>query len=452
MHGQGHAPMVKHVYFPTHATNVEKNISLGNALENKHLRNHKLHLPQNQSTLPSPLINRQTLELLLSGYHDKHFVIEGFLHGFKLHYTGQCISSFLNNHASAERNVNILQQKINHEIHLGRVAGPFNAPPFHPFIVSPLGLVPKKEPDTYRIIHDLSAPKGYSVNEHIADEFVTVSYEIFDYVISLIQSIGYGCLMAKADIKDAFRLLPISPEDYKLLGFCVNGKYYYDKYLPMGCRTSCQAFTRFGGALHWILITLYNVLSVSHILDDFQFFGPSGTHACMHGLSSFRHLCHQLNVPIKESKTVYPSTKVILHGIEVDTIAMTMCLPVEKLDKLNTMLNSYLKLFKVTLRQLQQLLGLMNFACKCVVPGRAFMRRLINLTIGLKQPHHHVRVNKEAKQDLQVWVHFLQQYNGKTIILDSQWFTSQTLHFYTDAAASKGFSCVFWRVACRLER
>ena len=38
---------------------------------------------------------------------------------------------------------------------------------------------------------------------------------------------------------------------------------------------------------------------------------------------------------------------------------------------------------KVTLVELQSLLGLLNFACKVIRPGRAFLRRLINLTCGL---------------------------------------------------------------------
>ena len=37
--------------------------------------------------------------------------------------------------------------------------GPFKQPPFEPFIVSPLGLVPKKAQVQYRLIHDPSFPK-----------------------------------------------------------------------------------------------------------------------------------------------------------------------------------------------------------------------------------------------------------------------------------------------------
>lgn len=43
----------------------------------------------------------------------------------------------------------------------------------------------------------------------------------------------------------------MAPEDYELLGFTCNweGKYYFDKCLPMGCRTSCKTFEEFSTAI-----------------------------------------------------------------------------------------------------------------------------------------------------------------------------------------------------------
>ena len=38
--------------------------------------------------------------------------------------------------------------------------------------------------------------------------------------------------MGKTDIKDVFRIIPIHPDDYKLLGFSWQGAFYHDKCLP----------------------------------------------------------------------------------------------------------------------------------------------------------------------------------------------------------------------------
>jgi hypothetical protein len=44
--------------------------------------------------------------------------------------------------------------------------------------------------------------------------------------------------MGKCDIEDAFRLVPIHPTDYHMLGFTWNKLYYYDRCLPMGASSS----------------------------------------------------------------------------------------------------------------------------------------------------------------------------------------------------------------------
>ena len=59
--------------------------------------------------------------------------------------------------------------------------------------------------------------------------------------------------LAKADIADAFRLLPVHPSDHNLLGFKYNYEYYYDTRLPKGCAASCKIFESFSDALVFIL-------------------------------------------------------------------------------------------------------------------------------------------------------------------------------------------------------
>ena len=53
---------------------------------------------------------------------------------------------------------------------------------------------------------------------------------------------------------------------------------------------------------------------------------------------------------------------------------------------------------KISLRQLQSLIGLLNFACQVVAPGRAFCRRLIDASV--KKPHHKIRVSQAMREDI----------------------------------------------------
>ena len=87
----------------------------------------------------------------------------GIREGFPLHYEGIRVSSDATNLLSALDNPEVLDAKLNKECEAGRLAGPFHKPPFHPFRVSPLGVVPKKTPGEFRLIHCTSfiIPKGF---------------------------------------------------------------------------------------------------------------------------------------------------------------------------------------------------------------------------------------------------------------------------------------------------
>ena len=67
------------------------------------------------------------------------------------------------------------------------------------------------------------------------------------------------------------------------------------------------------------------------------------------------------------------------------------------------LISRFLRRRKVTLREIQSLTGLLNFACTVIVPGRAFLRRLIDLTMGILHPHFLIRLSREVKEDLKVW-------------------------------------------------
>ena len=110
--------------------------------------------------------------------------------------------------------------------------------------------------------------------------------------------------------------------------------------------------------------------------------------------------------------------------------------------------SSFLRRRKVTLKEVQSLTGLLNFACAVVVPGRAFLRRLIDLTIGVKRLHFLIRLSKAVKEDLIVWQTFLSGFDGRSFFISDQWFSSQHLNLYTDASGALGFGAVFGQHWC----
>ena len=94
-----------------------------------------------------------------------------------------------------------------------------------------MGLVPKRKPGEFRVIHNLSNPEGTSINDGISTYLCTVQYQTIDDAIKLVKHYGKSSLLSKTDIENSFRLVPISKQDYDLLGFSIDGKFYYDKTL-----------------------------------------------------------------------------------------------------------------------------------------------------------------------------------------------------------------------------
>ena len=168
----------------------------------------------------------------------------------------------------------------------------------------------------------------------------------------------------------------------------------------------------FSTAPEWTAQKKWHIPYILHLLDDFLIVSPSEA-SCQHQLDNFLMFCSYLGIPMAPEKTVGPSTTLAFASIELDTALMEACLPQEKLDKCRELLSAFLRRRKVTLQEIQSLTGLLNFACTVVVPGRAFLRRLIDLTIGVRKPHFLIRLSSEVKQDLLVWQSFLSSFNGR---------------------------------------
>jgi len=59
--------------------------------------------------------------------------------------------------------------------------------------------------------------KRCSINDFIDKELCSISYISTENVVEAVLHLGQGALLAKADVKEAFRIIPVTPEDRLLL-------------------------------------------------------------------------------------------------------------------------------------------------------------------------------------------------------------------------------------------
>jgi hypothetical protein len=102
-----------------------------------------------------------------------------------------------------------------------------------PFVVSPLGVVPKGE-DKLRLILDLRY-----VNSFL--QVVPFKYESIWSVVDLCQPKDYLFTM---DLKSGYHHIDIHQRDWQYLGFEWNGSYYVFCQLPFGLAPTCYVFTK----------------------------------------------------------------------------------------------------------------------------------------------------------------------------------------------------------------
>ncbi len=92
-------------------------------------------------------------------------------------------------------------------------------------------------------------------------------------------------------------------------------------------------------------------------------------------------------------------------------------------------------------RRLLSVIGSLSHACKAVKAGRAFLRRLIDLTAGVQQMDRFIRLNREAREDIDWWFQFGTEWNGTAMM----WYTNRSkpeVVLTSDASGSWG--CGAW--------
>ena len=343
------------------------------------------------------------------------YVSQGLHLGFRIGFSRReaPIRSSVRNHPSASENGQSVRDYITSEVSLGRLVGPVPRPQQERVHISPIGLVPKSTPGQWRMIVDLSFPRASSVNDGIDSAVASVSYASLDEAVQHILRLGKGTQLVKVDLKQAYRQIPVHPEDHYLLGLSWEGSVYVDRALPFGLRSAPKIFTAVADMIAWAFHTA-GIQDQIHYLDDFLFFSLPAS--ATNPLQSAMAMLEYLGVPVAREKVEGPACRVTFLGIVIDTVAFELRLPHTKIEKLQGLLEAWTGSKAHTRKELESLLGHLSHAASVVRPGRTFLRKLFALLHGAKAPHHFVRMSAGARADLAWWKCFLSSWNGSSLI------------------------------------
>ena len=185
-----------------------------------------------------------------------NYILNGFTHGFHIGADRKAVPFRASgrNLQSVRESPQLVEQHIQEEVWSFRLLGPI--PPFLATTchTSPIGLIPKpNQPGQWRLIVDLSAPAGASVNDAIHPDLCSLRYASLDDATRVVQKLGRGAVLAKLDLKKAYRMVPVHPDDHALLGIRWGTDVYIDTALPFGLRLAPKIFSAVTDALAWVL-------------------------------------------------------------------------------------------------------------------------------------------------------------------------------------------------------
>lgn len=388
---------------------------------------------------PSPLIPSAWRDALITYPGDLGETLFKILrYGVRIGYEGPLQRLISTNQPSANNDLIAIQSQLDIDLSLLRVMATTSS---FPYISSPLGLVPKHD-GSWRRIHNLSHPENRSVNHHIPDHYATITYPTLAVILDMVLKGGRGCYIVKKDIKEAFRIVPVSPQDHWLLGFTWLGTHYVETCLPFGLCTAPVLFNLFAEAIEWMLKNLLSWHLITHYLDDFiRIVPPSDIHTLPQSDLDFARLTKYLGLVFNDSKNRASTTEPIL-GIEVDTIRFEARLPREKLAKAVTMTTASLRRGSFTLREAQKLAGFLQWCSQVIRLGRPFMSSLWetittlhSLPLGSRR-----RIDFCLRQDLVWWQNTLPEHNGILFFDD---LSRSNIQLFTDACP-KGLGGFFY--------
>ena len=362
--------------------------------------------------------NLEVFEQLLEGYEDTELIM-WLKFGWPISRPPNINdpTPTFRNHGTAEKYPEFIEKYIDKELKRGGICGPFDQVPFSRRVgVSPLSTRPKRDTEDRRVLMDLSWPEKSSVNFGIAkDQFMgfatKLTFPTIDIIARRIAESPEDMWLFKVDLSAYFRQLILDPGDYSLMCFCWNDQIYFDLVSPQGLRSAPYFAQRTSNGIRYI----HNKKGyfLFNYIDDFI-----GAEVKQKIESSYEVMIDTLNkIGIRESKEKrIPPTQVLnCVGTLVDAESRVLKVIPERQLELLRELHEWNEREYCNLKQLQSLIGKLNFICAVIRPGRLFLARMLE-KLRSQGNNANIVLDDEFKKDIQWWQKYLPTFNGSCIM------------------------------------
>ena len=151
-------------------------------------------------------------------------------------------------------------------------------------------------------------------------------------------------------------------------------------------------------------------------------------------------LLENLKVDTAQDKIVAPTTRLEFLGITFDSETMTMEIPQDKLRQIKIELTTWFMKTSATRREVESLIGKLQFLAKCIRAGRIFIARLIQWLKGMDRTGRYT-IPLEARKDITWWARCAEEHNGISLM----WLASEPVidEVIASDASGQGFGATY---------
>ena len=208
--------------------------------------------------------------------------------------------------------------------------------------------------------------------------------------------------MVKIDLKDAYWHIGIHQESRKYLRFRWDQKFYKIGVLAFEVGPGPRIFTK----LLKVPLTVLRRLMIRLVayLDDFLIMGRTKEEA-IQARDSVLYLLQMLGFTINWEKSVLqPTQEVEFLGMQTNSVSMSVWLPKEKTQKLLSLSQEVFQTKKISLRDLNSLVGKLQATVPAITLASMQVRALQQDLISAQQKNmtyeQEVTLSQEALKDL----------------------------------------------------
>ena len=293
----------------------------------------------------------------------------------------------------------------------GFLAGPFVDPPLPGLRINQVFAV--EQPDKFRNIVNMSFPKKRSHNDAIDNsKLPKITMATPRQVQQAVKKAGPEGSMSKIDMKDAYKLLPVHPDELKYQGFSWMGRIFIEKRLIFGNKRAVPAFDEFHGSV----VNLVRAEAQTNkdyerrILDDMLYISPS-LEENRRFVNKYLEIAEDLNIPLAKcdgKKAFICETEGIMLGVYFDLKSQSWALPKEKIHKYMFVIASALESDTVSKLTLQKVNGVINFIT-LLCPQLRFFRSPVVEDMKRSYNQTPIALSFQSKDTLNMWLFVLHE-------------------------------------------